>query len=104
MTFEEFLGARLEALLRYATVLTCDAHLAQDVVQECLIRAHARWPRICVMEAPERYVKRMIVNEFLSWRRRRSVSSTVSLDPATLREIAPANAAAEQQIDDREQL
>jgi hypothetical protein len=33
LTFEEFLDQRLPALLRYATVITCDPHLAEDIVQ-----------------------------------------------------------------------
>jgi RNA polymerase sigma factor (sigma-70 family) len=74
------------------------------VVQESLIRAQARWPRIRVMDAPERYVRRMIVNEFLSWRRRRWVSSVVSVEPAALSEVGPATTAAEKQVDDREQV
>jgi DNA-directed RNA polymerase specialized sigma24 family protein len=38
-TFEEFVAERIEPLLRYATALTCDPHLAKDVVQDVLIRA-----------------------------------------------------------------
>jgi RNA polymerase sigma-70 factor (sigma-E family) len=72
VTFEEFVGARLGALLRYATVVTWDPHLAEDVVQDVLVRAQGRWSRIAAVDAPERYVKRMIVNEFLSWRRRKA--------------------------------
>lgn len=71
MTFDEFLGARLVSLLRYATVVTCDPHLAEDIVQEVLIRTQQRWARISDVEQPEAYVKRMILNHFLSWRRRR---------------------------------
>ncbi len=41
MTFEEFADARLPAVLRFADVLTADHALAQDVVQEVLIRAGA---------------------------------------------------------------
>jgi len=67
MTFEEFVGLRLPALVRYAAVLVGDRELAQDVVQEALVRAHVRWARI---EEPEAFVRRMIVREFLSWRRR----------------------------------
>lgn len=70
MTFDEFVGARLGPLLRYATVVTCDPHLAQDVVQEVLLRAQQRWRRIARVDQPEAYVKRMVLNEFLSWRRR----------------------------------
>lgn len=60
---------RLAGLLRYAVVLTGDRHLAQDVVQEVLARAHVRWDRIGDTDAPEAYVRRMVLNEYLSWRR-----------------------------------
>ncbi|BAL88854.1 putative RNA polymerase ECF-subfamily sigma factor [Actinoplanes missouriensis 431] len=72
MTFEDFLTARLPALLRYATVLACDTHLAEDIVQEVLARAQPRWARIAAADVPEAYVKRMIINELASWRRRRA--------------------------------
>lgn len=72
MTFEEFLNQRLTPLLRYATVLTCDPVQAQDLVQDVLLRAQQRWPRISRMDLPAAYVKRMVTNEFLSWRRRRT--------------------------------
>jgi RNA polymerase sigma-70 factor (sigma-E family) len=72
VTFDEFVAFRLGALLRYATVVTCDTHLAEDITQDVLVRAQARWDRISAVDAPERYVKRMVLNEFLSWRRRRA--------------------------------
>jgi RNA polymerase sigma-70 factor (sigma-E family) len=72
VTFEEFVAARLAALVRYATVVTWDPYLAEDVIQDVLVRARANWPRIARHEAPELYVKRMVVNEFLSWRRRKA--------------------------------
>jgi RNA polymerase sigma-70 factor (sigma-E family) len=72
VTFDEYLGHRLAALLRYATVVTCDQHLAEDVVQEVLARAQPRWQKIAGLDLPEAYLKRMVLNEFLSWRRRRA--------------------------------
>jgi RNA polymerase sigma-70 factor (sigma-E family) len=69
--FEQFVAARLPALIRYTTMLANDRDLAQDVVQEVLVRAHARWRRIGAMDRPEHYVKRMLTTEYLSWRRRR---------------------------------
>jgi RNA polymerase sigma-70 factor (sigma-E family) len=72
VTFEEFVAARLGALIRYATVVTWDPHLAEDITQDVLVRAQARWSRIGRLDAPEQYVKRMVLNEFLSWRRRRA--------------------------------
>jgi RNA polymerase sigma-70 factor (sigma-E family) len=71
MTFEEYTAARSVALLRYAAVLTGDRDLAQDIVQEVLARAHQRWQRIVRLNVPDSYVRRMVTNEFLSWRRGR---------------------------------
>jgi RNA polymerase sigma-70 factor (sigma-E family) len=68
--FEEFAALRLPALLRFATVLSGDPALAEDVLQEVLIRAHQRWSRIDGMERPEPYLRKMIVNEFVSTHRR----------------------------------
>ena len=70
MTLDEYLDARLEPLLRYATAVTCDPHLAQDVVQDVLVRVQARWDHIGRLAQPDAYVRKMVLNEFLSWRRR----------------------------------
>jgi len=67
MTFDEFAADRLPAMLRFATALAGDPDLAKDLVQEVLIRASGRWPEI---GHPEAYVRKMVVNEYLSWRRR----------------------------------
>ena len=77
VTFEAYLALRLPALLRYALMLTGDPHLAQDVVQETMVRAHVHWRRVQRADLPDRYVKRMVTNTYLGWRRggwfRRSV-------------------------------
>lgn len=91
MTFDQFVAARLAALLRYATVVSCDPHLAEDIVQEVLVRAQARWSRLARMEQPEAYLKRMVLNQFLSWRRRRAARE-VPLGGAAL-EAAAGSAA-----------
>jgi len=70
MRFEEFAATRLPAVLRFAGVLTADRALAEDVVQEVLIRASSRWGQLDRLDHPELYVRKMIVNEYLSWRRR----------------------------------
>jgi RNA polymerase sigma-70 factor (sigma-E family) len=70
MTFEEFTTERLPPALRFAGVLAGDRALAEDLVQEVLIRAHGRWAKIGGLDRPELYVRKMIVNQFLSWRRR----------------------------------
>src|SRR6202012_2345524 len=70
MRFEEFAATRLPAVLRFAGVLTADRALAEDVVQEVLIRASKGWDRIGQFERPELYVRNMVGNEYLSGPRR----------------------------------
>jgi RNA polymerase sigma-70 factor (sigma-E family) len=73
VTFAEFAATRLQALLRYAVVLTGDRDLAQDVVQEVLARAQVKWSKISKAGSPDSYVRQMVLNEYLSWRRKWAV-------------------------------
>jgi RNA polymerase sigma-70 factor (sigma-E family) len=66
--FTEFAESRTRALLRSAWLLTGDWHLAQDLVQEALVRTYEAWHRV---EAPEPYAQTVLVRVFLSMRRRR---------------------------------
>jgi RNA polymerase sigma-70 factor (sigma-E family) len=79
VTFAEFAAARLPRLLRYAVVLTGDTELAQDVVQEVMARAQVRWTKISRADSPDAYVRQMVLNEYLSWRRRWSVRNIQSV-------------------------
>ncbi|MGB2572439.1 SigE family RNA polymerase sigma factor [Micromonospora citrea] len=69
MTYEEFADSRLTALLRYAVMLTGDPHQAQDLVQETMVRAQLNWRRVARADSPERYVRRMLTNQYVDWRR-----------------------------------
>ncbi|ADB31906.1 transcriptional regulator, LuxR family [Kribbella flavida DSM 17836] len=70
MTFDEWAPAGLPRLLRFAAVLCGGGDLAEDVVQDVLIKAHRHWDRVRSADQPEAYLRRMVVNEFLSWRRK----------------------------------
>ncbi|TVT19477.1 SigE family RNA polymerase sigma factor [Amycolatopsis rhizosphaerae] len=70
MHFEEFSREQLPGLVRFAAVLSGDRDLAQDIVQDALVRAHARWKRVSETERPDLYLRKMVVNGYLSWRRR----------------------------------
>lgn len=69
MTYEEFANSRLTAMLRFAVMLTGDPHVAQDVVQETMVRVQLNWRRVSGADSPERYARRMLVNQYLDWRR-----------------------------------
>jgi RNA polymerase sigma-70 factor (sigma-E family) len=79
--FEEFVVSRGYALLRFAYLLTGDRHLAEDLTQEALVRAHRRWTAIEHHDGPEPYVRKAIARQYLSWRRRRSSGETAIADP-----------------------
>ncbi|GAB7046365.1 SigE family RNA polymerase sigma factor [Catenuloplanes indicus] len=78
--FDDFVHGRGRALLRFAYVLSGDAHLAEDLVQEVLARMHRRWHKVTVMESPEAYVRTAIVRQFVSWRRRFSAREAILAD------------------------
>jgi RNA polymerase sigma-70 factor (sigma-E family) len=68
--FEVYVAERAPALLRFAYLLTGDRALAEDVVQEGLTKLCTRWDRVVAADAPDAYVRRVVLNEFLRWKRR----------------------------------
>src|SRR6266851_3777296 len=69
--FAQFIEARQRALQRTAWLLTHDGALAQDLVQTALARSWPYWGRIRRGDDPEIYVRRVMVNTWATWRRRR---------------------------------
>src|SRR3954449_8733546 len=70
--FAELVEARSTALLRLAFAVVGDYQLAQDLLQEALVKAYVAWPRLREASSAEAYVRRTIVTTAISWRRRRS--------------------------------
>jgi RNA polymerase sigma-70 factor (sigma-E family) len=71
LTFDEVVASSERQLLRLALMLSGGVHSAEDLVQTVLARAHRRWDRIGSLDRPDAYLSKMVVNEFLSWRRLR---------------------------------
>jgi len=69
-TFEAYATRRLPAMLATARAISGERHLAEDLVQDVLIKLHAGWDRISRADSVDAYVHRMLVNELLSWRRK----------------------------------
>lgn len=67
--FDAFVAARWPHLLRVAYLLAGDWAAAEDLLQNALVKAWFAWRRIS--GDPEPYVRRIVVNAFLSGRRRR---------------------------------
>lgn len=85
--FARFVEARENALRRTAWLLTGDWGLAEDLVQTALARAWPRWERINRRDDPEVYVRRVVVNTWRTWSRRRWRGEKASPDVA---EVAAA--------------
>ena len=60
--FDEFYAAVFGRLVGQLYLVTGDLHDAEDVVQEALTRAAARWSRLREYEVPEAWVRRVAVN------------------------------------------
>jgi RNA polymerase sigma-70 factor (sigma-E family) len=70
VTFEQFVRGQLRPLLRMATAMSLNPALAEDLVQDVLIKVMRRWDHVSTRDDPATYVRRMLVNEYISWRRK----------------------------------
>jgi RNA polymerase sigma-70 factor (sigma-E family) len=70
--FTDFADAHAGGLFRTAYLVLGDHQLAQDLVQESLVKTYVAWPRIRDHGKAEAYARRTIVTTAISWRRRRS--------------------------------
>jgi RNA polymerase sigma-70 factor (sigma-E family) len=71
VTFEAFVEQQGSALLRLAFVLTGNHHEAEDLAQTALAEVYRHWRKVSAARSPEAYARRVLVNGFLSHRRRR---------------------------------
>ena len=72
--FTDWVTARGPRLVSFGYLLCRDRDLAEDLAQEALARLHLRWERVSRDGDPEAYARRSMLNQLLSWRRRKSWS------------------------------
>ncbi|MEV4833170.1 SigE family RNA polymerase sigma factor [Nonomuraea sp. NPDC049486] len=80
-SFREFVAAHQQALMRTAYLLTGDAHQAEDLLQSALLKVFGRWFRLSRVEYPEAYARKVLLNQYISWRRRRVRAELPTADP-----------------------
>lgn len=71
-TFTEFVEARSSSLFRTAYLMVGDHQLAEDLLQEALVKTLIAWPRLRDRANVDAYTRRILVTTSISWRRRRS--------------------------------
>ena len=75
-SFEELVCEMLPALRRYALALTGDPDVAEDLVQDALVRVAGAWRRVRDDGNPSGYLTTTLFRTYVSWwrvRRRRGV-------------------------------
>ncbi|MCS0639401.1 SigE family RNA polymerase sigma factor [Streptomyces sp. LP05-1] len=69
--FTVFAESAYASLLRTARLLTGDWHSAEDLVQSALVKVYLRWHRSAGWESRQAYARKVVVNLYATWRRRR---------------------------------
>lgn len=82
---DSFLLAEHPRLLRSAFLLTGDHHAAADLTQETVVRALVNWKKVARADSPPAYLRRIMLNQFLSNRRRRWIKEATT-EPGQLPE------------------
>lgn len=100
MDFECYVAEKRRALFRFAAVIANDPHLAEEIVSETLARLYPQWSRIAALKDPHAYVRKGVLNEYLSWRRRSRRLST----RAEVEERMPPSPNHADSVTDRQQL
>jgi RNA polymerase sigma-70 factor (sigma-E family) len=68
--FREYVKARQGALYRTALLLTGHREDAEDLLQTALTKLATRWTRLQRLGSPDGYVRKILYNQQVSWRRR----------------------------------
>lgn len=69
--FSEYVAARWPGLVRSAVLLGCTRPEAEDLVQTALERCLVKWGKVREADDRDAYVHRVLINVFISSRRRR---------------------------------
>jgi RNA polymerase sigma-70 factor (sigma-E family) len=72
--FDAFMTASWPSLYRTAVLMTCDPHLAEDLLQNAMGKVYKSWHRVSRVEHPRSYARAVLANEVATWWRRRSSS------------------------------
>jgi RNA polymerase sigma-70 factor (sigma-E family) len=70
--FEEYASARAQDLVRLGFTVSGDYQRAEDLAQIALMQAFRSWRRVQRADDPHTYVRRILINSYLSMTRRRS--------------------------------
>lgn len=99
-TAEDYIRESLPRLMQLAGAVTGNWHEAEDLVQETLAKVVVKWRRVSGSDNVDAYVRRMMMNTYLSGKRRRASTEVVSHEVATTHP-RQSFTGGQSQIDDR---
>lgn len=84
--FDDFYRSHYAAVVRLAYSLCGSMQIAEELAQEAFVAAHRRWHRIVTFDRPDLWVRRVVINRSISYRRRlvseRKAIERISTRPA----------------------
>lgn len=71
--FEAFYRAQYPSVVRLAYSLCGSMQIAEELAQEAFVSAHSRWQRVIGFDRPDLWVRRVVINRSISFRRREAI-------------------------------
>lgn len=68
--FEGFYRSNYPSVTRLAYSLCGSWSIAEELAQEAFVATHDRWPRVAAFDRPDLWVRRVVINRSISYRRR----------------------------------
>jgi RNA polymerase sigma-70 factor (sigma-E family) len=86
--YGEYFAARAPSVVRLARLQLQDNGAAEDVAALVLEKVEKKWRHIRGLSAPDAYVRKMLVNECISYQRKAARRREDSVDPGSLPVVA----------------
>lgn len=73
LEFEAFYRSHYPSVVRLAYSLCGSMQIAEELAQEAFVSAHTRWRRVIGFDRPDLWVRRVVINRSISYRRRETI-------------------------------
>ena len=73
LAFDSFYRAQYPSVVRLAYSLCGSMQIAEELAQEAFVSAHTRWRRVVGFDRPDLWVRRVVINRSISYRRREAI-------------------------------
>lgn len=73
LEFDGFYRTHYPSVVRLAYSLCGSMQIAEELAQEAFVSAHTRWGRVIGFDRPDLWVRRVVINRSISYRRREAI-------------------------------